>query len=196
MKTLLTLIVMLLLAAGVQAGDPLKIDEHDGIPPSTIRFDIPGTIDTSDPTWHRWRGVDYYQVSLDCNLTMTYEYASDPYYDAYCVQVSNTDPIQIWTAPIAGQFDTVLYLYCDAFDPANSTQNCITVDDDNGDGLLSFIGLVTTVTLQPGENYWLVICGYSPNSLGNYLIQTSDNVALCSVPVEELGWGALKNLFR
>jgi len=196
MKTLLSLLFVLVLAVAAQAGDPAKIDSNDGIPNAPARIEITGALDANTPTWHRWRGSDYNQVSLDCNLAMTYEYTSDPHFDFYCVQVSDTQPIQIWTAPTAGQFDSVLYLYCDPFDPMNSTVNCITVDDDNGDGLLSFIGLVTTVTLQPGEQYWLVVCGYSASSIGNYLIQSSDNVDLCGVAAEDVPWSVVKDLFR
>ena len=196
MKALFTLMAILLLATCVQAGDPLKDDHFDGIADAPSRIEITGSLDANSPTWHRWRGSDYSQVGLNCDLAMTYEYSSDPYFDMFCIQVNDTEPIQIWTAPVDGQFDTVLYLYCDPFDPANSTENCITVDDDNGDGLLSFIGAITTVTLQPGDTYWLVICGYSPSSVGNFLIQTSDNVTLCGVPADETDWSTIKSLFK
>lgn len=196
MKALLTLFAILLFAGMVQAGDPMKIDEYDGIADLPGRIEIAGVLDSADPTWHRWRGSDYYQYSLDCMLDMTYEYSSDPHYDVYCIQVSDTQPIEIWTAPTDGQFDTVLYLYCDPFDPMNSTENCVTVDDDNGDGLLSYIGAITTITLTPGLNYYVVVCGYSASSLGNYLIQTSDNVGLCPVAADEVDWSTLKSLFR
>ncbi len=195
MRILLTLLFVLALAATVQAGDADKLDQIDGIADGPGRIQIQGTLTTADPTWHRWRGVDYNQVSLDCNLAMTYEYTADPHYQVFCVQATDANPIQIWTAPITGQFDTVLYLYCDPFDAMNSTANCVTVDDDNGDGLLSFIGTATTVTLAPGAAYWLVICGYGATSLGEFLIETSDNVILCTTPAEESTWGAIKTLY-
>jgi len=196
MKTMLTLFCILLLATAVQAEDLLKVDNLDAVPSNPARIEIAGSLDDTYPTWHRWRGTDYSQVSLECALEMTFEYSSDPYFDVFCVQVTDTEPIQIWAAPTEGQFDTVLYLYCDPFDSENSTVNCITVDDDNGDGLLSFIGAITTVTLQPGEQYWLVLCGYSPSATGNYLIQTSDNVELCGVATESHDWGTIKSLFQ
>lgn len=197
MKYMLMLMAVLLLAASVQASpDLLKNDRIDAVPSNPGRVEIAGVLDANSPTWHRWRGSDYLQVSEDCNLAMTYEYSTDPHYDVYCVTASDDQPIQIWTAPVTGQFDTVLYLYCDPFDAANSTVNCVTVDDDNGDGLLSFIGAVTTVHLVPGAQYWLVICGYSPTAIGNYLIETSDNVDLCGVSVEDNDWGTMKSLFK
>ena len=194
MRILLTLVFVLALAAAVQAGDPLKIDEIDGVSDGPGRVQIQGTLTLNDPFWHRWRGVDYLQVSPDCNLDMTYEYTTDVPYHVFCIQATDTNPIQIWTAPITGQFDTVLYLYCDPFDPMNSTENCVTVDDDNGDGLLSFIGAVTTVTLVPGTSYWLVVCSYG-TTVGEYLIETSDNVVLCTTATDESTWSLIKSLY-
>jgi hypothetical protein len=196
MKALLPILLVLLLAGVAQANDPLKVDQLDAVADIAERVDIAGTIDATDPTWHRWRGNDYSMVSLDCALDMTYEYSTDPYYEVHCITVTDTSPIEIWTAPITGQFDTVLYLYCDPFDPANSTENCITVDDDSGEGLLSHIGVLTPFGLVPGEQYWVVVCGYSPSSQGEYLIQTTPNVILCTTPVDEIGWGSLKALYR
>jgi hypothetical protein len=192
---LLTLAFIVALAVTAQASDQLKYDPIDGAPVIPNRVQIQGTLTLQDPTWHRWRGVDYNQVSLDCNLAMTYEYTSDPHYQVFCIESTNTSPIQIWTAPVTGQFDTVLYLYCDPFDPLNSTENCVTVDDDGGDGLLSYIGLTTNVTLTPGVDYWLVICGYGATTVGQYTIQTSENVILCTTPVDEATWSAIKSLY-
>jgi hypothetical protein len=52
------------------------------------------------------------------------------------------------------------------------------------------------VTLNPGQDYWFLICSYS-STVGTYSVSTSDNVALCgSVANEGSTWSNLKGLFN
>ena len=193
MRQVLTIVLILLVASAVFAAKP---DSRDGIPESSARIDIPGYLDSTDPLLDRWRPNDYQAVSLDCMLPMEYHYSSQPYYHEYCVMATDTQPIEIWTVYDLTDFDTVLYLYCDPFDPANTTDNCVIFDDDDGEGLMSMFGVWDNLTLTPNIPYFLIICSYSGGYTGDYVIQTSENVMLCSTPVERSDWSAIKTLYR
>lgn len=195
MKQVIAILALVALAATAFAGDPIKdndLVDYSFDTPSRIQ--ITGTLDDSSPTWHRWRPNDYQAVSVDCQLPMEYEYTNDPRYDVYCFEVADTAPVEFVVDDAT--FDTVLYIYCDPFDVAQPTVNGVIFDDDDGEGLWSAIQLSDNVTLQPGNEYWLVICAYSATQTGTYSIMTSDNVALCGgVANEASDWSTIKALF-
>jgi hypothetical protein len=194
MRQIAIVLLAILVAGAALAADPLKTDTTDYTLDQPARIQITGELTVNSPTWHRWRPDSYTELSLDCMLNFTYEYTTDPHYDMYCFNVSTSDPVE-FVVDDAG-FDTVLYIFCDPFDPNNSTTNGVFMDDDDGEGLFSAIMTTDGVTLTPGNDYWLVVCAYS-TTYGAYSIQTSDNVALCgSVPADDTNWSSLKALFR
>ena len=196
MKQVIVILALVALATGALAGDPIKqTDPVDYTFDTPSRIQLTGALSEDSPIWHRWRPDDYQAVSVDCMLPMEYEYSVDPAYDFYCFEVSDTEPVEFLVDD--AEFDTVVYIYCDPFDPALPTENAVIFDDDDGPGLQSAVQLSDNVTLQPGDQYWLVICSYWEGQYGTYSIQTSDNVALCGgVANEASDWSSIKGLFQ
>ena len=195
MKIATAIMLIMAFATIAFAVDPPKdIDNMDYIMDAPSRIVIDGELTLNSPTWHRWRGASFNEIGLNCDLLMTYEYATDPHFDMFCFNVTDTNPVEFVVT--AGSFDTVIYIYCDPFDPANSTVNAVYADDDDGVGLLSAITAANGVTLNPGADYWFIICSYS-TTVGTFSVQTSDNVSLCDpVANETTDFGTLKSYFK
>src|SRR6056297_3334051 len=195
MKKVTVLILALLIATVAFADDPMKgIDNSEYTIDAPGRLEITGELTESSPTFSRWRPNDYQAVSVDCMLPMEYNYSTEPYYDTYCLNVTDGEAIEVVVTDAS--FDTVIYLYCDPFDPINAMDNAVIFDDDDGAGLQSAIQLTDNVMLTPGNDYWLVVCAYSSQT-GTFTIQTSDNVELCGgVPVQNSDWSSIKQLFE
>jgi hypothetical protein len=197
MKHVIAIVLMMICAAAaLAADDPGKIDVMDGSMDQPSRIQIDGELTENSPVFNRWRPNDYQAVSVDCMLPMEYNYTAQPPYDMYCFNVSTADPVEFEVTEVASGLDTVVYIYCDPFDPNAAQDNAVIFDDDDGDGLQSYIQASDNVTLVPGNDYWFVICGYNDSDFGTYVVQTSDNVALCgTVANEETTWSNVKGLF-
>ncbi len=195
MKKVTVLMLAVLIATVAFADDPMKgIDNSEYTIEAPGRIEITGELTDNSPTFNRWRPNDYGAVSVDCMLPMEYNYTTEPHYDLYCLNVTDGEAIEVVVTE--SSFDTVIYLYCDPFDPMNSMDNAVIFDDDDGEGLQSAIQLTDNVTLTPGNDYWLVVCAYS-TQIGTFTIQTSDNVELCGgVPVQSSDWSSIKQLFE
>ncbi len=195
MKKAIAVTMMLAFAGAAFASDPPKeADLVDYTWDSPVLMTITGELTDATPTFHRWRPGSFSDISLSCELLMTYEYSTDPHYDVYCFNVSDSAPVE-FVVDVAS-FDTVIYIYCDPFDPLQSTVNGVFADDDDGAGLNSAIMASDGVTLTPGNDYWFLICSYS-STIGTYSVQTSSNVSLCGTSAtEDSHWGSIKNLFR
>lgn len=196
MKQVIAICLITLLASlAFAADDPIKdADTMDYTMDAPSRIVITGELTASSPTFHRWRPTSYTELGLNCDLVMTSDYTTEPAYDLYCFNVATADPVE-FVVTDAG-FDTVIYIYCDPFDPMDATLNGVYMDDDDGEGLNSAITADNGVTLTPGNDYWFLICSYS-STIGTYSVSTSDNVALCgTVGAENSTWGAVKGLFE
>lgn len=64
--------------------------------------------------------------------------------------------------------DSVLFVYCDPFDPLNPATNIRAWDDDGGVGFGSAIVAADGVAMVPNEVYTLVVTGFGPTDLGTY----------------------------
>lgn len=195
MKHVIVTLLLVALASMAIASDlPKDIDRVDYVMDSPSRIVITGELTLDSPTFHRWRPASYEELGLNCDLVMTSDYSTEPHYDLYCFNVTDSEPVE-FVVDNAG-FDTVIYIYCDPFNPADATQNAVYMDDDDGEGLYSAIFAANGVTLNPGQDYWFLICSYS-STVGTYSVMTSDNVALCgSVANEGSTWSNLKGLFN
>lgn len=195
MKHVIVTLLLVALASMAIASDlPKDIDRVDYVMDAPSRIVITGELTANSPTFERWRPASYEELGLNCDLVMTSSYTTQPHYDLYCFNVTDNEPVE-FVVDEAG-FDTVIYIYCDPFDPADATQNAVYMDDDDGDGLNSAIFAANGVTLNPGQDYWFLICSYS-STVGTYSVMTSDNVALCgSVANEASTWSSLKSLFN
>ena len=193
-KVIVILLVMIVTTVAFATTDPIKDpDTVDYVISEPSRLVIDGELTGDTPTFHRWRPASYSEVGLDCDLVMTSDYSTEPHFDQYCFNVSTDDPVE-FVVTEAG-FDTVIYIYCDPFDPADATLNAVKMDDDNGVGLLSAITVDDGVTLTPGVDFWFIICSYS-STIGTYSVSTSDNVILCGVANEGSTWSGVKGLYR
>ena len=194
MKKAIVLLVILAMACTAVALDiPKDVDRVEYQMDSPSRIVITGELTDASPTWLRWRPASYEELGLNCDLVMTSSYTTQPHYDVYCFNVTDTAPVEFVVDQAS--FDTVIYIYCDPFDPNAPTENAVYMDDDDGVGLNSAIFASNGVTLTPGADYWFIICSYS-STIGTYSVMTSDNVALCGgVATEETTWSNLKGLF-
>lgn len=193
--TSIAILMILSLAALAFAADlPKDTDRFDYESDSFAPIIIAGELTATTPTWHRWRPNSYDELGLNCDLVMTTDYTTEPHFDSYCFNVMDSEPVEFVVD--SADFDTVIYIYCDPFDPAAPTENAVYMDDDDGVGLLSAIVAANGVTLTPGHDYWFIICSYS-STIGAYSVSTSSNVELCgSVPVSETSWGTIKGNYR
>lgn len=191
---IVTLFLVALAGLAIASDLPKDIDRVDYVMDAPSRIVITGELTPNSPTFHRWRPASYEELGLNCDLVMTSDYSTEPHYDLHCFNVTDNEPVE-FVVDQAG-FDTVIYIYCDPFDPADATQNAVYMDDDDGAGLNSAIFAANGVTLNPGQDYWFLICSYS-STVGTYSVMTSDNVALCgSVDNEASSWSNLKGLFN
>lgn len=191
---IVTLLVLALAGLAIASDLPKDIDRVDYVMDSPSRIVITGELTVDSPTFERWRPTSYEELGLNCDLVMTSSYTTQPHYDLYCFNVSDNEPVEFVVDDAS--FDTVIYIYCDPFNPADATQNAVYMDDDDGAGLNSAIFAANGVTLNPGQDYWFLICSYS-STVGTYSVMTSDNVALCgAVANEASSWSNLKGLFN
>lgn len=66
--------------------------------------------------------------------------------------------------------DTVMFVYCDPFDPANPSANLMAWDDDDGDGYASAITPADGFFITANTTYYMVISGWGPSDLGTYTL--------------------------
>lgn len=199
MKITIVSILMLTLVAGLAfaAGDK-RPDDVDVTMQMTSRIQITGSFTESSPVWDRGYGYDV-PAPESCDYPLTAAYYTGQYYDMHCINASNTDPVEIAVDEATTLDDTTLHIFCEAFDPAMPLDNCVFFDDDDGPGLFSAITVDDNVVLSPGVNYWLVVSNYGsgdPGDMGDFVINTSDNVVLCGgVANEATDWSSIKALF-
>ncbi len=86
--------------------------------------------------------------------------------------------------------DSYLLLYCGGtFDPANSLNNLIFGDDDDGAGLASAITPGDNIVLDPGVVYQVVVTTFANGDTGTFTLNLGGDLEL-GVPVPTLGeWG-------
>ncbi len=156
-----------------------------------------GEMSPASPRWTRGVPGRANTVSLDCDLDLgarTMEWDSP--YALYCLEVADREPIEVWTDERGTDYDPVLYLFCQPFDPADAAAGAIIFDDDGGPGAMAMFRAADGLTLEPGRRYWLMIAWYDSPDEGRYLLGTSDNVGLCAVAAARVDWGRLKCLYR
>ncbi len=88
--------------------------------------------------------------------------------------------------------DSVLFLYCDPFDPLNPANNIAAWDDDGGVGFGSAIVPGDGVALAAGVPYQLVVCGFGPANLGTYDLVVGGTIVNGFVAIPTLNqWGLM-----
>jgi hypothetical protein len=156
-----------------------------------------GEMSPANGHWTRGAPKPASTVDLDCELDLsarTMEWSSP--YALYCLEVTDRAPIEVWTDQSGTEYDPVLYLFCEPFDPTDAGCRAIIFDDDGGPGSMAMFHASDGLSLEPGRAYWLMIAWFDSMDEGRYLIDVSDNVTLCTVAAEAASWGHLKCLYR
>ncbi len=198
-KTLMPYLVLcmaLTLVAGVAQAVEKQPDLMNAAAKATLNPPTSGSLTLASGTYDRI----YTSGTVDAQCgAEAFDSANDGmYYDVYCLQVDDTNPIElILDANGTNIIDTVLTIYCSPFDPMHPELNVVAFDDDSGESTLSAITAAQNVALIEGQEYWLVISSYGANMTGDYVIQKSGNVYDCGVVTNELAtWGAIKGMYR
>ena len=196
MKKVMVTILGVALLAGLAMATDEKIQDRDYVFNGQSRIQITGTLDASSPTWNRAFGGGAPMV--DCMFGLTDSSIDGQTFDQICITSTDDNPIEIVVDADATTIgDTTLHIYCENFDSTMPLDNCVYYDDDGGDGLYSAITLADNVVLPAGTSFWLILSTFGSGDLGNYVIDTSDNVTLCgTVATENTDWSSIKSLFQ
>jgi hypothetical protein len=195
-KILLTTLALALVMASFALAEVKLPDTKDATFENPALIQIMGTLDQNSPTWNRgFNNVD--PPDNGCNFPLS-DSSDGQYYDVFCISTTDDLPIEVIVDAAATTVgDTHMELYCDPFDPNNPLANAVFSDDDDGDGLMSAFTFSDNLMLDPAQDYWLVLTTFSPGDMGDFTINTSDNVALCGgVGTENHSWSELKGLYR
>jgi hypothetical protein len=199
MKHAMVLIALILAAGLALAADDKPLDIRDGSIANPGRIQITGTFTDSTPVWDRGYGSGAPDPA--CAFALTPAFYTGQFYEAHCFVVADQNPVEFEIlADGTTLHDTTLHIFCDNFDPAMPLDACVYFDDDGGEGLLSAILAADNVVLDPSAEYYLVVSNYGsgdPDDLGDYVVNTSENVALCGgVAAEGQTWSSVKGLFE
>ncbi len=195
MKFINVLIIALMLLVGTAMADEKIADTQNALPNLNTLSVLSGTLDENSPTYDRIFGGS---VSLECASQVIDSSQNGMYFALFCIEASTSDPIEIIVDPTGTNIsDTVMTLYCDPFDPGDASFNVVSYDDDGGDGLLSAFTIADGITLTPGDSYFLVLSTFGTGAMGDFVINTSDNVTECGTVATEAGsWDSLKASYR
>jgi len=194
-KILITTLILSLVLATAALAELKLPDTKDAVNQNPVLMVITGTLDENSPIWGRgFNNVD--PPDLSCNFPLT-DSSDGLFYDVFCVTGTDDNPVEIIVDAAATTIgDTHMELYCDPFDPMNPLEQAVFSDDDDGDGLMSAFTLSDGLVLSGGE-YWLVLTTFSAGAMGDFVINTSDNVIICGgVAVENQTWSHLKSIYR
>jgi len=196
--TIYLLCVLLLLTAGNALAREKTPDMMDFAARASAAFNPPesGSLTVMSSTYDRIYNLG--AVDAQCGAEAIDSENDGMYYDLYCLQVDDTNPIElVLDAGGTNIADTVLTLYCALFDPLNPELNVVAFDDDSGEATLSALTAAHDIRLDPGQEYWLVISTYGADMTGNYLLQKSSNVYDCgAVANDRASWGSIKGMYR
>ena len=198
MKTAIVLALCLCASFALAAGDK-TIDSVDHQMKADSRIQITGSFTEASPVWDRGYGYND-PAPTSCDYALTAAYYQGQYYDMFCIESVDQNPVEIVVNEATTLDDTTLHIYCAEFDPTLPLANCVFFDDDDGAGLFSAITVGDGVILSAGVQYWVVISNYGvgdPGDMGDFVIDTSDNVVVCGgVATEVTDWSAIKGLFK
>lgn len=147
------------------------IDTQDYSMPAGDRSDTtPGVLDGSN-TYDRAWDVTYDGTCTATSLDSGNDGSSYEVFAFYTPVAENLDAL----VTLGTLSDSVMFVYCDPFDPANPDVNLVAWDDDDGDGLASAIIPADGVAIDADTTYFLVIAGYGATALGTYTLDLGGN---------------------
>ena len=194
-KATVILLALIVVSVAFAADKPIDNEEYTIQNPGRIL--ITGVLDDTSPLWDR--GVDYSAPPApNCDFPFADHGSGPAAYNQHCFRVTDTSPVEMEVVDTTTISDTTIYIFCEGFDAALPLEEGVFWDDDGGVGLRSAFTLGDNIVLTPGVDYWLVVSVYyHTTTLGEYTIQTGDNVALCgTVATEVTDWSSIKSLFR
>jgi hypothetical protein len=127
-------------------------------------YTIIDSLTSSSPIWDRIYGA--YTPDVNCNATVYDSGSNGQYYAVYPITVATTENLEIEV--LSADFDTIMALYCDPFDPANPMDNVVAYDDDGAGYPLSAFWTTDNITLPAGVTYYLVLSSFSGGYTGDY----------------------------
>lgn len=133
---------------------------------------VSGNIDGSN-TFDR-----VYSVTYDgtCNASSSDSSQNGVGYEVFAFHTTVAENLDASTTD-GGLGDSVMFVYCDPFDPANPDLNLVAWDDDDGAGLMSAITPADGVAIAADTTYYIVITGWSPTDLGAYTLDLGGDFA-------------------
>jgi len=164
MKRFVACAAVLMLAAGFAVATE-KTPDHSEYSVLVEADTTPGNLDGSN-TFDRRYGVVY---DGTCAAT-----SSDSSFDG-----SSYEVFPIWSpvgealeaeVVLGSLGDSLLFLYCDPFDPMAPADNLVANDDDGGVGLGSAFTPADGYMIDANTQYYLVVCGFSDTNLGDYTL--------------------------
>jgi len=151
----------------LEASEDTPIDYTGGVPAPVV-----GALDADDSTYNRLLG--------GCGALSGV--GIDNFYDT--ITITNQLAVQadfvvetsgVGTPGLCGSLDTFVTAYGPTFDPVNPDLNCLTSDDDGGEGLCSNISF----SIAPGEIAVVVVTSFGVGVEGDYQVNFDG-----TVPVE------------
>ncbi len=135
-----------------------------------------GRFDALSPTWDRIESTA--PASATCGLPSLDSQHDGVSYNAFPIRTTVLESLVV-DVPALGTAleDTVLALYCGAFDPANPAANLVAYDDDDGELSLSRFSAEDGVTLEPDVVYWLVLTTFAPSEVGAFEVRLESETA-------------------
>ncbi len=163
---LVALVTVVPLVASADAGGEKAPDTTEFTLGSGSRSDTTtGNLDGSQVFDRRW------DVTYDgtCNATSNDSSQDGVSYQAFAIHSTATENL-VAEVTSGALSDSVLFLYCDPFDPANPDQNLVAWDDDDGTGFLSAFTDADGYQIQANTTYYLVVTGWGPSDQGTFTL--------------------------
>lgn len=175
MKKLMFVLCLVALVAGsafVYAGISEKTTDtlNYQVSPVSRSDSTAGNVDGSS-TFDRTFSVTY---DGTCNASSLDSSQNGVGYEVFAFHTTVAENLDASTTD-GGLGDSVMFVYCDPFDPANPASNLVAWDDDDGSGFMSAITPADGVAMAADTTYYMVITGWSPTDLGNYTLDLGGN---------------------
>lgn len=165
-------VVMCLAISGLVVAEEKEADTVDFS--ILLRADsTPGSLDGS-ATFDRRFGAVY---DGTCNATSSDSSANGVAYQVFAIHSPVAEALVAEVA-LGTLSDSLLFLYCDPFDPLAPAANLVANDDDDGAGLGSAFLPADGYMIEADTTYYLVVSAFSTGATGTFTLNLSGNAVL------------------
>ena len=154
----------LLVVAGFAWADVKESDTVDYMV-MTEADSTPGNLDGSNTFDRRW-GVTYDGTCAAASLDSSQNGTS---YQVFGIWSPTNEALEAEVV-LGSLADSVLFLYCDPFDPMSPEVNLAAWDDDDGAGFGSAFTPADGYMIDANTPYQLVVTGWGPANLGDFTL--------------------------